>query len=256
MPTVNEIYTYLDSLIPKTLSCEWDNDGLLCCADKSAQASRVLITLDITDSAISYAKENGFDVILSHHPIIFKGVKAVNPDVGVSKRLLGLIGSGITAMSFHTRLDTVSGGVNDALAGVLGLCNVSSFETEGLDMGRIGELPRAMTGDELALYIKERLGAPYVNYNGANNKILRLAVLGGAGEDEISAAAAVGADAYLTGELGHHSLTDAGDFGITLFEAGHHYTEFPVCKALESVVNKEFPDIHTEIYNSIAIKTV
>ena len=256
MPTVNELYTYLDSLIPSTLSCEWDNDGLLCCADKSAEASRVLITLDITDLAISYAKENGFDVILSHHPIIFKGVKAVNTDVGVSKRLIELIHANITAMSFHTRLDTVKDGVNDALAKVLGLKNIRTFETEGLDMGRIGELPSVMSENELALYIKEKLGAPYVNYNGAKSEIKHLAVLGGAGKDEVSAAKAAGADAYLTGELGHHFLTDASDFGLALFEAGHHYTEFPVCKALESVVKKRFPEIYTEIYNSVAIKTV
>ncbi len=256
MPTVNELYSYLDSLIPSELSCEWDNDGLLCCAEKSAEASRVLITLDITDSAINYAKENGFDVILSHHPIIFKGVKAVNTDVGVSKRLIELIKANVTAMSFHTRLDTVSSGVNDALAAVLGLKGVKTFETEGLEMGRVGELPRVMSQDELALYIKEKLGAPYVNYNGATGEIKYLAVLGGAGEDEIGAAAKAGADAYLTGELGHHFLTDAKDFGIALFEAGHHFTEFPVCKALEAMVNARFPDIYTEIYNSIAIKTV
>ncbi len=256
MPTVNEVYKHLDSLMPSSLSCEWDNDGLLCCADNSAEVSRVLITLDITDSAINYAKQNGFDVIISHHPLIFKGVKAINPDIGVSRRLIDLISSNITAMSFHTRLDTVNGGVNDTLAEVLGLENVQTFETEGLDMGRVGELVRVMNQDELALYIKEKLGAPYVNYNGPKDKIKRLAILGGAGKDEISCAASAGADAYLTGELGHHSLTDASDFGITLFEAGHHYTEFPVCKALENIINTQFPDIYTEIYNSIAIKTV
>ena len=256
MPTVDKLYTYLDSLIPKSLSCEWDNDGLLCCADKSANTSRVLITLDITDAAIEYAIENGFDTILSHHPIIFKGVKAVNPDVGVSKRLIKLINSKITAMSFHTRLDTVGGGVNDALAEVLGLKNLTTFETEGLDMGRVGELPFSMSCEELAVYIKEKLNTPYVSFNGPDVKINRLAVLGGAGGDEIACAAKSGAEAYLTGELSHHQLTDANDFGIALFEAGHHYTEFPVCAALEKLAKSEFPEIYTEIYNSIAIKTI
>ena len=256
MPTVEKLYTYLDSIIPRTLSCEWDNDGLLCCADKTADISRVLITLDITDSAISYAKENGFDTILSHHPVIFKGVKAINTDVGVSKRLIEMISAKITAMSFHTRLDTVSGGVNDALASVLELNNIEAFETEGLDMGRVGDLPRVMNSDELAIYIKEKLGAPYVNYGGEKSEIKKLAILGGAGKDEVFAAAKSGADAYLTGELSHHTLTDANDFGVALFEAGHHYTEFPVCKVLENLVKSEFPEIHTEIYNSIAIKTI
>lgn len=254
MATKRELYSFLDKIMPKELSCDWDNDGLMCASKPETEVKKVLITLDITDSVINYAKSNGFDTIVSHHPLIFKGVKALSPDIGVSDRLIKLIEGRICAMSFHTRLDAVCGGVNDALADILGLDDKVSFG-EG-DMGRVGALKTEMNETELALYIKEKLGAPYVNIGGANGKIKRLAVLGGAGDDEVSAAKSAGADAYLTGELGHHLLTDASDYNIVLFEAGHHYTEFPVCKVLEKIINDNFPDITTEIYNSIAIKTV
>jgi dinuclear metal center YbgI/SA1388 family protein len=254
MSTKRELYNYLDKMMPKELSCDWDNDGLMCASKPEAEVKKVLITLDITDCVIDYAKANGFDTIVSHHPLIFKGVKAMNPDIGVSDRLIKLIEAGICAMSFHTRLDAVSGGVNDALANTLGLVDITSFG-EG-NMGRVGTLKDEMSETELALYIKEKLGAPYVNIGGTSGKIKRLAVLGGAGDDEVSAAKSSGADAYLTGELGHHLLTDANDHKIVLFEAGHHYTEFPVCNVLEKIINGAFTDITTEIYNSIAIKTI
>ena len=66
--TVKEFYNKLTELYPEGLSCEWDNDGLMCCADTSAEIKKVLVTLDVTDEALHYARDNGFDVILSHHP--------------------------------------------------------------------------------------------------------------------------------------------------------------------------------------------
>lgn len=256
MPTKRELYNYLDTIIPTSLSCDWDNDGLMCCAKPGSQVKKLLVTLDITDACIELAQKRGFDTILSHHPIIFKGVKALNTDTGVSGRLIKLMTYDISAMSFHTRLDAVAGGVNDALCEMLELKDTEPFGENDFPMGRAGTLPSVMSAKELALYIKEKLGAPYVNYNGKNDKIARLALLGGAGEDEIALAIKSGADAYLTGELGHHALTDACDTPLTLFEAGHHYTEFPVCKKLAETVKAKFEDIEVEVYNSINVKTV
>lgn len=256
MPTKRELYDYLDTIIPRSLSCDWDNDGLMCCTKPEDQVKKLLVTLDITDACIEHANKMGFDTIVSHHPLIFKGIKALNTDIGVSNRLIKLMSYGICAMSFHTRLDAVSGGVNDALAEILGLSDVEAFGENDCPMGRVGALPYVMSASELALYIKQKLSAPYVNFNGRNDKIGRLAVLGGAGEDEIALAEKSGADAYLTGELGHHALTDACDTSLTLFEAGHHYTEFPVCEKLAQTLKGKYFDIEVGIYNSIAVKTV
>lgn len=254
MVTRRELYNFFDALYPKSLSCEWDNDGLMCSVNPEREVKRVLVTLDITNAVIEYAKEQGFDTVISHHPLIFKGVKELNTDNGVSARLINLAVSDIAAMSFHTRLDAGDGGVNDALAKILELSNIEKFGDGGL--GRIGELPFEMTAEKLAHFIKEKLNAPIVSYNGAKDRIRRLAVLGGAGSDEIHEAASVGADAYLTGELSHHDLTDAADTKITLFAAGHHSTEFPVCAGIKRAILEHFPTVEVEIFDSLNIKYV
>ena len=256
MPTKRELYDYLDGIMPKTLSCEWDNDGLMCCSHPEDEVKKILFTLDITPEAIEYAVNNGYDTVISHHPIIFKGIKAVNTDIGVPKRLIRLIESRITAMSFHTRFDSVAGGVNDALAEALELTDTEPFGDIENGVGRVGTLPREMSVDELAYHIKEKLGAPYVNYNGAGEKIARLAVLGGAGDDCFGLAVSTGAQAYLTGELKYHQLTDSADMGITLYEAGHYHTEYPSLSKLEQTVKAKYPDTETEIYKNYLIKTV
>ena len=258
MPTKRELYDYLDSIMPKTLSCEWDNDGFMCCPDPDAEVKRILFALDCTSDTADYAIANGFDTVITHHPLIFKQeLKTFNTDDPLTKKLINLTKNDITVMSFHTRLDTVSGGVNDALAEVLGLTDVVTFNVLGQDMGRVGLLPHEMSADELALYIKEKLGSQWVNYNGKIDKIKKLAVLGGAGGGSIVfAATETGAQAYLTGELGGRPLTDACDYTINCYEAGHYFTECPVLKKLAQTISAKFADIPYEFFTSHSAKTV
>ena len=114
--TTIELYNYLDKLIPTSLSCDWDNDGLMCCPDEGAVVKKVLIALDITERTVDYAIEGGFDTIISHHPLIFSRVSHLTQQSNTSRKLIKLVKNGISAMSFHTRLDAVEGGVNTALA--------------------------------------------------------------------------------------------------------------------------------------------
>ena len=251
---VIELYKYLDSHIPASLSCAWDNDGLMCCPDENAEVRKVLITLDVTDDAIRKAKEIGADVILSHHPLIFKGVKALNSNGVVSQRAIELIKSGISVMSFHTRLDAVDGGVNDVLALALGIEDTEPFGDEGI--GRIGELDAPISLDEFAYLVKERLNAPQVTYSGNGRDVFRVAVLGGSGADDIGAAIAAGADTYLSGTLSYHDMADAPDGPINLVEAGHFHTEDPVCDMLSELVWTADSSIETVYFNSYRAKTM
>ena len=114
--TVYELYTALNEKIPPALSCEWDNDGMMCVPDPNRTVRRILVTLDATQAAEDAARAGNYDVILTHHPLIFKGVRHLTPDEPVSARLLRLASDGISVLSFHTRLDAVAGGVNDTLA--------------------------------------------------------------------------------------------------------------------------------------------
>lgn len=252
--TILELYRVLNEKIPPTLSCEWDNDGLMCCPDGARTVRRVLITLDVTVGAVEKAMTEGFDLILSHHPLVFKGLKAVNGENHIAAKVMDLVRSGISVFSFHTRLDTVAGGVNDVLAARLGLLDPAPLGEEG--MGRIGILSEEMSPEDFAKKVKEALGAPKVILADARRPVSRVAVLGGGGGDDVETARAAGADTYVTGELKYHSLVDAPEEGMNLIEAGHFHTEFPVCEALEELLLSLDPSLTCEIYNSYTPKTI
>lgn len=252
--TVKELYSILNERIPQELSCPWDNDGLMCCPDGGREVKRVLVALDVTADVAQKATTEGYDMIISHHPFIFKGMKSVTDDNFLGSKAIALISKGVSVASFHTRLDAVEGGVNDTFASILGLKNVASFGDEGI--GRIGELEENVTLEELAKKVKNALGAPMVLYADGKKIPKRIALLGGEGGDDIENARTAGADTYISGRLGYHSMTDAPDFGMNLIEAGHYYTEAPVCAVLAKLIREADEKIEVNIYGSNRINAI
>ncbi len=241
--TIRELYDALEARIPPSLSCPWDNDGLAVCPDPDAPVRGVLIALDPTEDAVEHAIAMGCNVLITHHPLLFHGIKAVDGEDTASRKVIRLISSGVSAMSFHTRLDAAEGGVNDTLAALLGLEDCTPFGTDDnpakAPLGRVGNLPEAMPLEAFIDNVKTALDVPAVQYADAGRPVHRVAVLGGAGEDDIAAAIAAGADTYVTGEARHHFLCDAPYMGINLVAAGHHHTEcFPVCARLAALVGE------------------
>lgn len=253
---VRELYTFLNEKIPPSLSCEWDNDGLMCCADEAREVKHVLIALDVTDKVISEALERGCDVILSHHPLIFSPLRSVTPQNHVAKKVIRLLREGITVMSFHTRLDAVEGGVNDTLATALGLADVTPFGVGGEAIGRVGALAKELSLKDFAKAVKNVTGADYVQVADAARPVKRVAVLGGSGSDDVKAAIAAGADTYVSGELKHNYLTEAAEMGINLIAAGHHHTENLVCHRLFELVAEADGKISITVTDSNEVQTV
>ena len=227
---VKEFYEYMCRELPSELSLEGDSDGMSCCPDPEREVRTVLIALDATAAVVDEAIEEGYDVILTHHPMLFGGVDEIVAGNYKSDKLIKLIRNGIAVMGFHTRLDAIDGGVNDMLARLLGLEEIEKFG-EG-NIGRIGTLPSPISAEELALLVRDTLGAPKVEFSDCGKLISRVAVVGGSGSDELSAAIFAGADAFVSGELKYHAMTDSSDYGISLVAAGHFYTENPVCARL------------------------
>ncbi len=254
--TIAELYKYLDNAIPSSLSCSWDNDGLMCCPDPQKEVKKVLIALDITERAVGYAAENKFDAIISHHPMIFKKIGSIEPSFGCGRKSIELIKNGITAISFHTRLDALDGGVNDILCQKLELKNCTTFGPEGEKMGRIGTLEEPLSPEDFCDKIKSALNAPIVLCSSCGKAVRKIALLGGDGKDFVSSAIAEGADTYLSGRIGYNIVAEAPEMGINLIEAGHFYTEAPVCSFIESLVKSASSDIETEIFNSNEIKVI
>lgn len=251
--TVHDLYCALDANIPASLRCEWDNDGLMCEPAPDREVKKVLFTLDVTDGAIEYAIEQQTDVIISHHPLVFRPIKALNGDSLTGNKLLRLVKAGIAVFSFHTRLDRMEGGVNDVLAESLGLCDLEVFgDEETPDIGRIGTVEE-MSVHDFADRARKVLGTPAMQVVDLGKKVHRVAVVGGDGKDFIPNAIAAGADLYLTGTLSYNSMIDAADMGLQLIEAGHFYTEAPVLSRLRDWVKVLCPNSEALYFGNIPI---
>ncbi|MBO5354447.1 MAG: Nif3-like dinuclear metal center hexameric protein [Clostridia bacterium] len=253
--TVKQLYEYLNAFAPRALSAEWDNDGIACCMDEARPVRRVLVALDATERVVEKCVRGGFDVLLTHHPLLFRGVKALTPSRTVPRKLMALVKADVTAISFHTRLDTAKGGVNDILAELLGLENVSAFGPEGEEMGRIGDLPLAVSAAEYAATVCEKLHIPAVLLSGEGS-VRRVAVLGGEGGDFVDAAIEAGADLFLAGRIGYHRMLDGAEEGIALIEAGHFATEVAVCEKLSALVKAADPTVEIELDTTPTIQMV
>ena len=243
MTTVHDLYTYLDGLYPKALSCAWDNDGLMLCGDGSKEVKRVLCALDVTERVITEAIEEGYDCIISHHPMIFKKMAAVNDSDFHGRRVIDLLSHGISVMSFHTRLDAVDGGVNDVLCDVLGLTVTGKFGCDGEEIGRMAQTDTPMTLQTFCSRVKGALRTPCLHVVSAKKPVSRVAVLGGDGKDDWEAALAAGADTYITGTMSYNTLLDAKAAGLNVIAAGHYYTEAPVMEAVAKTVSAQFDGV-------------
>lgn len=255
--TIKELYRYLDSLYPRELSCSWDNDGIMVCGDENREVGRVLVALDANEKTLAYAVEHGFDVVVTHHPMLFRGLKSVSGSSVPGRHTLVALTNGITVLSFHTRLDAAPGGVNDALCAKLGLVADDSFgDDEAPTLGRLASFPKPITAKEVAERIKVALGCTAVRLNGdADTMIQRIAVCGGDGKDFIYPALLAGADVFLTGDAGYNMAADGAEDGLVTIEAGHYHTEAPVCAVLADVI-REKAKVPVEIFDSCSYTVV
>ena len=248
MTTVRDIDKYLSEMSPKELSETWDNDGVMLCSRPDKKAEKILVALDATADVIEYAAKGGFDLIVSHHPFIFRKLSRIT---GFEyKNLETLIKNDVSVLSYHTRLDCAKGGVNDTLAKALGLCDVVGFGGERADFGRVGKLQKEMSGQEFALFLKEKLLCDVRCAFNEGKTIKTVAVLGGSGKDFVYDAMLCGADAYVTSEIPHNLFIDARVRDFALYDCGHYYTENPVCQRLKELLVENFEGIEVEIFDT------
>lgn len=243
MTLSKDILNYLDSVAPIDTKCEWDNCGLLV-GDSDTKIRKALLCLDITNSVVDEAKALGCELIISHHPVIFSGLRSVN-----SKSVVyNLIKNDIAAICMHTNLDiALNIGVNVCLANAMGLSDIVMHQE---DFICIGELRQNMTDTEFALYVKESLNAKGVRYtNGKNIRVV--AMCSGAGSDYIEMLSKYQFDAFVTGELKHHHLLFAQQNNICAVEAGHFCTEDVVINPLKELLTQQFKDV--EFIKSVAL---
>ena len=244
MPTVRQIYDFINSLAPFGTQETWDNSGLLL-GDPDKQVSHASLALDATSKTVAAAKADCAKLLITHHPVIFSPQKKIL----AGSVIYELLTSGIAAISAHTCLDSAEGGVNDTLAAILELEDVMPLELEGTDVPlvRKGRLPRTMSGEELAMYVKEKLGCN-LRLADAGKPINTVAVCGGS-LSSLTYELIGKVDAFVTGDLTHHYFTDAADSGLTAIAAGHFETENPVMSVLKDKLEMQFPETKFTLIN-------
>ncbi|MBR5947398.1 MAG: Nif3-like dinuclear metal center hexameric protein [Clostridia bacterium] len=218
----------MNTLAPPETALDFDNCGLLIGTEKS-DINRVLVALDCTCAIAEEAAELSCDLVLTHHPLIFSGLKRILPDDPASAAVYKLIRSCIGLFAAHTNLDAAEGGVNTELCAVLGIENAVAVPPENIM--RVGDLREPMTLDEFARLVEERLGT-VAHISGEDRMVHRVAVLGGSGGGDCAYAKAYGADCYVTGECKHGQAIEAGVMGLAVITAGHYETENPVLRPL------------------------
>ncbi len=233
-PKVKDVFEYINTIAPFETQCEWDNSGLLV-GNAEEEVSKMGVVLDITSEAVEYANKNGINLIISHHPVIFRAVKSfLDGDVAFE-----LAKNGISAICAHTCLDITKVGVNKALADALGIDNSAPLTDSGeLSMIRVADIPET-DGFLLAKYVAKKLDTG-VRVSNKTKKIRKIALCGGSGGDFINDVANAGCDAYITGDLSHHEFLDATEKNICLIAAGHFETENPVVAVLAEKLRENF----------------
>lgn len=243
MPSVRDIYVLLDQVFPYNLAEKWDNSGFVC-GDKNAEVTSVLISLDITLEVIEEARELGCNLIISHHPIIYDGIKSVTTEDLTGKKLTALIKNNIAAISCHTNLDIAENGVNDTLAKKCGLQNVNVFLDVGTNqfLGRIGEVEKTNIAD-FAEKVKTALGCNGLRYCDGGKAVQKVAVIGGAGGSFYQEAIKAGADTFVSGDCKYSNFLPSYEIGLNLIDAGHFQTENLITEILREALLSHFPNL-------------
>jgi len=249
--TIRNLYNLIEAQLPPLEIEGIDSDGIHTLPYPDKEVKRVLIALDPYEKSVFEAINGKYDILITHHPLFWGEPLPNTPPENWYNRLMK---AGVASCSFHIRLDKSSGGVNDILAERLALKNIISFdEPEIKGLGRIGDLENPMSVREFANVVKNVLGVPTVTYTELpdNRKIKRVAVLGGSASDAISSAAFANADAIVGGEFKHHTYgyaaLEGNGRGIAIIEAGHYYTEYPVCQKLFDIVKELIPEADIKI---------
>lgn len=238
-----DIASVIERLAPKSLAYDWDNVGLLC-GDEEQSVKKILLTLDLDMGVVNEAVELGAQMIVSHHPIMFKPVNKITEQTPTGRLLRALIKNNISFYAAHTNLDIAKGGLNDLLAKKLCLNDVRVLEytnDEGEGIGRIGNAAAPITLGELANQIKKALGVDYLRYSGdTNSYVSKIALNTGGGTSLIGAALDANADVFITGDYKYSQIRDCVENGMNIIDVGHYDTEFIVCELFESYLSEQF----------------
>ena len=244
---VKELTDWLGGNFPAAVAEDWDNVGLLT-GDDESEVKHVFLALDLTEAVLDEAIRAGADMIVTHHPMIFSGIKKINNHSFTGRKIISLVRHGISYYAMHTNYDVL--GMADLSADytkmhdttVLSVTEEREGEVQGF--GRVGKLPREMTLREYAQLVKESLKLNDVKvYGNLDSMVKCAAVCTGSGKSMIKDVIKAGADVYVTGDIDHHTGIDTVAQGLALIDAGHYGTEYIFMDAMKKELTQAFPEL-------------
>lgn len=242
MMNVEDVLRFIETLAPPEGKMEWDNVGLNC-GSKTAPVQKILVALDPFEHVCKEAAYWGADLLVTHHPLIFRPLPAVTDGDPVTRGMISLIRNGISHICAHTNLDCAQGGVNDVLAQTLGLENIATMDTFG-GMLRCG-VTQTQDLNTFLDFIKATLRCEGLRYCDGGKPVQKVAVGGGACADGLYDVVRAGCDTFVTADVKYNQFWDAKERGLNLIDAGHFHTENPVVAVLAEKLQTQFP--HAEV---------
>jgi len=255
---IREIIGALEEFAPLSLQDSYDNAGLQIGLTKDADATGALLCLDVTEQVVLEAVERNCNLIVSHHPLLFRPLKSITTDDYVGRVVMSAIKHGVAIYAAHTNLDSAADGVNYKMAEKLGICDIQWLRSKGEytregeavsgGEGVIGKLSSTMSRESFLNFVKETFGVKSLRVNAwKGGEIETVAICGGAGAFLIQDAVAKGADAFITGEIGYHRFFGFED-RIQLLELGHFESEQYTFEIIRDLFSKRFPEL--DVYNT------
>ena len=231
-----EIAAALEAFAPLETQESWDNAGF-CIGSPGAEVHAVLVGFDCTLPLVREAVTRGADMIVTHHPLIFGGLKRIDPDDPVGAAVCLAIRHGIVVYAAHTNADKADGGVNALMAARLGLVEPKPLDDSGL--GMIGLLPAPLRGEDFCAYVKACFALRTLRCSAPVESVRCVATSCGAGASFAEAAFAAGADAFITGDVSYHRFQVPE--GHMILDIGHYESEVEIVAKFVSVLQKNFP---------------
>ncbi len=253
--TVAAVAEALEAFAPRRLQESYDNTGLQY-GLPDTKVTGVLLTVDVTPSVVDEAVSKGCNMIVSHHPLLFRGVKSLTGATPVEQALIKAVTANVAIYSSHTALDSAPGGVSHRMARMLGLRDVEVLEphnpekTEGL--GCVGNLPEPVTLARFVEIVKSKFGSPVVRcsdpmrYGGDRYCLQRVALCGGSGGSLLPRAIEAGAQIYLTSDTRYHDFLDYSS-SVIIADIGHHESESCSKEIFYELITKKFPNFAVKL---------
>jgi len=245
MTTVGDILQFIETLAPAETKMEWDNVGLHC-GSKAAPVRKIMVALDPFEHVCKEAAYWGADLLVTHHPLIFRPLSAVTDGTAATRGLITLLRTGISHICAHTNLDCASGGVNDVLAETLQLRDIAVLDDCFGGMLRWGTV-REQPLNEFLQFVKTTLRCDGLRYCDGGKPVRKVAVGGGGCADALQDAVRAGCDTLVTSDIKYNQFWDAKDLGLNIIDAGHFHTENPVVAALAAKLQAAFPAAEVKI---------